>query len=253
MVRRSLAPFVKLCFVVDFDHAIGYVSERNLSTWQVDFDTLKQAARDNLLSDGLDLARSGLVTSVLGPEGYVSSWLAVPRALLSAVDEAVPGVVVIAPGRDQLRPVSLADPDMLAAEVEQATAAYLNEPRQISPAPYLVEGDRLTPWEPSSGHPAAPPVQRSHRLLDLDEYERQRIVLQQMLGQDVSVASYKLRERADGRAWSWAAWLRDVDDALVPETDRVFLSDTGHNDAAFLVSWADAVTRRARAGLGSRP
>jgi hypothetical protein len=114
MVRRSLAPFVKLCFVVDFDHAIGYVSERNLSTWQVDFDTLKQAARDNLLSDGLDLARSGLVTSVLGPEGYVSSWLAVPRALLSAVDEAEPGVVVIAPGRDQLRPVSLADPDMLA-------------------------------------------------------------------------------------------------------------------------------------------
>jgi hypothetical protein len=143
----------------------------------------------------------------------VSSWLAVPNALSDLVDRGRPRIVALAPGRDELRLVDLDDPALLTAQVDRATVAYLSGARKVSPVPYLVDDDRLTQWAPTLQHPAASPVQRAYRFLALHEYERQRIVLQTELGPHVSVASYKLREQPDGSAWSWAAWLRDVDDA----------------------------------------
>jgi hypothetical protein len=52
LVRRSLVPFLKLCFAIDFDHAMAYVSGRHLSRWQVDVETLEDAARENLRREG---------------------------------------------------------------------------------------------------------------------------------------------------------------------------------------------------------
>jgi hypothetical protein len=149
-------PFLKLCFAVDFDHAMAYVSERHLSSWQVDIETLEHEARENLLCEGLAIVRAGSITSVLGPEGYVSSWLAVPNALSRSVDRTRPPIVALAPGRDEVRLVGSADRALLVAQVEQATTAYLTGPRKVSPLPYLVDYDRLTPWAATAQHPAAP-------------------------------------------------------------------------------------------------
>ena len=48
--------------------------------------------------------------------------------------------------------------------------------------PYLVNDDGMVPWRPPAGHPAARLVHRAERILALYEYERQREVLQKLMG-----------------------------------------------------------------------
>jgi hypothetical protein len=178
---------------------------------------------------------------VLGPDGYASSWLAAPDVLRRAVGHLGPDIVALAPGRDGLRLVDASATDAVVSQLKEVLAAYPNEPRQLSPVPYLVNDDGVVPWGPPAGHPAARLVHRAERLLALHEYERQREVLQKLMGEEVFVASYKVRESGNGEVWSWSAWVRDVDDALIPETDRIVAGDNQDKTARFVVNWADVM------------
>jgi hypothetical protein len=76
------------------------------------------------------------------------------------------------------------------------------------------------------------------------EYGHQQAKLQDLLvkaGDDIFVATYNLMERDDGSVWSWAAWVRGVDDALVPEADVLLLGDNDDPSLRCAVRWADAV------------
>ena len=60
-------------------------------------------------------------------------------------------------------------------------------------------------------------------------------------GEDVYAGSYQLVKRPDGSVWSWSAWVRQVTNALIPETDYVIVSDDEDTTSRFTVRWSDAV------------
>ena len=47
-------------------------------------------------------------------------------------------------------------------------------------------------------------------------------------------------QRPDGSLWSWARWVRQVTNGLLPRADLVALGDNDHPDARFTVTWQDA-------------
>jgi hypothetical protein len=59
-------------------------------------------------------------------------------------------------------------------------------------------------------------------------------------GEDVYVARHTLMQREDGALWSWAPWVRQVTNGLLPRADVLTFVDNDHPDAQFAVMWDDA-------------
>jgi hypothetical protein len=244
-VRRSFLPFVQLLTAIDFPDSMSFVTSDDLRTWAVTQAEAERAAVANLTSQPAPVGLAGPVGMVMGPDGYASSWLAAPTSLAGVTSERFgPDPVIIAVGRDQVRVVDSTNAEAITAQLTEAIDAYREEPRQLSPVPYLIGSDRVEPWGPPTGHPAYNLVQHAQRLLALFEYERQKSVVQELstkAGEDVYAGSYQLVKRPDGSVWSWSAWVRQVTNALIPETDYVIVSDDEDTTSRFTVRWSDAV------------
>jgi hypothetical protein len=246
VMRRPLVPFVQLCTAVDSLHAMTFVTDKDLRQWGVDRDVVERTAVANLTAMSVEIRQAGPVGLIVGPDGYVSSWLAVPAWLWRLVsDHFGPDTIALAPSRDQLRLVDTSDTDVVMGQIKEVLDGYMDEPRQLSPVPYLIRENRIEPWDPPPAHPAYGLVQRARRVLALVEYEYQKKVIQDLsdkAGEAVFVASYVLRERPDGTAWSIMAWTRQCENSLIPETDFVAAVDSDEPSNNFIVTWHDAVT-----------
>jgi hypothetical protein len=246
VVRRALVPFVQAMVAIDFPDSMTYVTDADLTAWEVDHAKVEQTAAANLKDRFEAIAKAGPVGIMLGPDGYTSSWLAVPAALLEILDGGFgPAPVAIAVSRDQLRIVDSTEDDVVTAQLAEAIDTYPKEPRQLSPVAYLIREPGIEPWVPHPSHPAAALAGHAAGLLALHEYERQKHVLQDLLtktGEDVFVGGYQLVARQDRSVWSWSVWPPDVTNALIPRTDYIILSDPDDRSAKIIVAWDDVIS-----------
>ncbi|MEY2452862.1 MAG: hypothetical protein QOD92_2436 [Acidimicrobiaceae bacterium] len=255
--RREFAPFVELMVAVDDEHSMSFVTDDDIREWGVDEEAVLATAIANLAKTPAPVGgpEGAPWLEVHGPDGYVSSWLVVPDALMQFGASLGDELVAVTKSRDSLRLISTRDAGALEQELNRVEAEYLAEPRQLSPVPYQLQSDRLVAWDPPADHPCRRVVDRLHRILAMREYDLQLNVLTDLFaksGVDVYVAKYTLMERENRTVWSWCTWVRQVTDGLLPETDYVCLGDNNDSKASVWVRWDDAV-RLAGVALRDEP
>lgn len=212
---KPLAPFVKVLCAIDSEHSMAFASAADLTAWGVTDDEALRTASANLARMPCQVRRDGPVALVQGPDGYVSSWLAAPAA-------------------DHPRAAA----KMLEPTLEHCQAAA----RQLSPVPYLVSEAGIEPWTPPPGHPARPVVDKAVRYLAAVEYREQKAMLDDpQAGEDAHVAKHTLMRSPDGHSWSYATWVRQVTNGLLPQADVLMLEDIDHPGASFAVRWDDVL------------
>jgi hypothetical protein len=203
-----------------------------------------RTAAANLARMPCQVRRNGPVAQILGPDGYVSSWLAAPAALARIAADIGGTVVAVAAERDELILIDAEHPEAAARILEAALQHYQAAARQLSPVPYLVSEAGIEPWVPPPGHPARPMTDKAARYLAAVEYAQQKGILddrQVKAGEDVYVAKYTLMQRPDGSTWSWAPWVKQVTDGLLPRADVLALRDNKDPAPYFAVRWDDAL------------
>jgi hypothetical protein len=96
---------------------------------------------------------------------------------------------------------------------------------------------------PPPGHPARPIVDKTARYLAAVEYRQQKVMLDQYLaktGEDAHVAKHTLMQGPDGSLWSYAPWVKQVTNGLLPRVDVLAFIDNEAPDVQFAVRWDDA-------------
>jgi hypothetical protein len=241
---RPLVPFIRVMCAIDSEHAMTFATDADLAAWGVTDDQAMRTASSNLAQMQVTVARSGPEATLLDPDGYISSWLATPSVLAQIAGSLGTTVVALAPSRDRLILLDVDDAAAAVTALESALEEYQSAPRRLSPVPYLVRDGQVEPWQPPASHPARPIVENASRILAAFEYDQQQSRLEDQLlkaGEDVFVAKYALMQRRDGSMWSWAAWVKQVTNGLVPEADVVLLGDNDDPDARFAVRWSDVL------------
>jgi hypothetical protein len=241
---KPLVPFVKVLCAIDFEYSMSFATAADLAAWGVTDDEALRTASANLARIPCEVCRGGPAALFTGPDGYASSWLAVPAVLASVAAVISPSVIAVAATRDQLILVDAEHAEAVVRLLESGLAGYRTAARQLSPVPYLVGEAGIEPWAPPADHPAWPLVDKATRFLAASEYGQQQAKLDELLtkaGEDVHVAKHTLVERPDGTLWSWAAWVRQVTNGLLPQADVLVLGDTAYPKARFAVPWDDAL------------
>jgi hypothetical protein len=78
LARRRLVPFVQTILAIDFPASLTYVTRSDLDRWGVTATEAEATAARNLVGRFDALGQTGPVGFMAGPDGYASSWLAVP-------------------------------------------------------------------------------------------------------------------------------------------------------------------------------
>jgi len=243
-INKSLLPFLHLMCAVDSEHALSYVTHDDLDKWGASEARAFETASANLAASSVQVGRAGQIAIVMGPDGYTSSWLATPSKLYRIASDVAPEVVAVAASRDSLVLVDVADGRATQKVMEEELKSYQEAPRQLSPVPYRVTATGVEVWDPPRNHPARPLVDRAQAVLANIEYNQQRSILDERLskaGEDVYVASHSLSGLPDGSVWSWAVWVKQVTNGLLPQVDVVVMGDNDHKDNRFGVKWADVI------------
>lgn len=238
---KPLAPFVKVVCAVDSERTMAFATEEDLAAWDVSGEAALATAITNLAARPCEIHRNGPTATIDGPDGYASSWLAVPAVLSRAAAAVGNNVVAIALGRDELVLVDTEHPTATAQILGLALDQYQNATRQLSPVPYLVSETGIEPWVPPRDHPAGPAVDKANHLLAVVEYGQQKARLDAAADEAAYVAERQLRRRPDGTLQAWAAWVRQVGNGLLPATDMLMLVDNDDSSADFAVTWTDAL------------
>lgn len=210
--------------------------------WGLTLDQALAIARENLrdaTSEGWEEVAPGVFRGAWG-DSYDPS-----RALLPDVLERAPvkgRPVFMIPTRDVLLVTGDRDENGVLAMTELSHQAFEASGRWVSALAFTYDDDGKTVTF------AAPWPEHRERQLDLnrllrnDEYAEQKKSLEALYereGRDVFVASYFLRDQADGmHIVSWSAWTEGVD-ALLPKTDRLVLDTVDRRDRGDLlvVDW----------------
>ena len=153
-------------------------------------------------------------------------------------------MIAVAATRDQLILIDADHPEAAVRMLEPTLEHYQTAARQLSPVPYLVSEAGIEPWAPPPGHPAWPIVDKTAYYLAAVEYSQQKATLDDRLpkaGEDVHVAKYTLMQRPDGSLWSWASWVRQVTNGLLPRADVLAFGDTENPGAQLAVRWDDVL------------
>jgi hypothetical protein len=244
IVRRPMVPLVSLLCAIDSEHAMSFATAADLEAWGVTEEAALERAARNLAGQQVEVELGDGVALVLGPDGYASSWLAVPGLLRQIAADLGGTVVAAAASRDSL---VLVDVDRLETATDllrRILAEYETAARQLSPLPYVFDGDRLAEWTPPAGHPAATVVARARQVMVGAEYSAQTAQLEELFeraGEDVYVAKRTLMQGAGESLWSWTTWVRQVDHGLLPRADYLILGDNDVKGELVAVTWDDAV------------
>jgi hypothetical protein len=158
---RPLVPFVKVLCAIDCEHSMTFATSADLAAWRVSDDEALRTASANLARMPCQVRRSGPTALVLGPDGYVSSWLAAPAALARVAADIGHSVIAVAATRDQLILIDAESTDAAVRMLEPTLEHYQSAARQLSPVPYLVSDAGIEPWEPPARHPARPIVDKA--------------------------------------------------------------------------------------------
>ncbi len=250
---RPLLPFLAEVLAIDTELSLVFVTNDYLTQWGVSLAAALTEAHDNLGAAGLRVTTDDDVTDlyvVIGPDGYISSWLAAPTALWALAESVHLGaasaaasrgtVLVLAPDRDVAFLLDDRHLPTLHATLNLALETFREDRRRVSPVPYEVGPDGLMPWAPAPEHPLAEVVRQCKIELAGVEYHLQKQRLDELFpasGVDVFVASYLLENDADGIERSFCVWVQGVEAGLLPVTELVVLQDFAGE--AFSVRWSD--------------
>jgi uncharacterized protein YtpQ (UPF0354 family) len=244
---KPLVPFVKVLCAIDSEHSMTFATVADLARWGVSDDEALRTASANLARMPCQVRRNGRngpVAQVLSPDGYVSSWLAAPAALARIAADIGSSVIAVAATRDQLLLIDAEHPEAAARMLEPTLEHYQAAARQLSPVPYLVSEAGIEPWTPPPGHPARPVVDKTACYLAAVEYGQQQAMLDEHLattGEDAHVAKHTLVQSPDGHLWSYATWVKQVTNGLLPRAHVLMLVDNDHPGASINVRFDDAL------------
>jgi hypothetical protein len=115
---RPLVPFVKVLCAIDSPHSISFATAADLAAWGVSDDEALRTAAANLARMPCQVQRNGAMASIVGPDGYSSSWLAAPAALSRVAADIGGSVIAVAAERDQLLLIDTEHPEPAARMLE---------------------------------------------------------------------------------------------------------------------------------------
>ena len=231
-VFRPLAGIFAQSLVVDAPEWEVDVGPRDLASWGADFDALFQKARANLVQrggeEGFEEVRPGL---------FRSTWqdnLDGSRVVLPGVLRRLPlrgDPVVVLPNRDNLLVAGSEDPRALCWILEAALEFMWGDPKALNGCPLRLRGFQWEPWEvPDEAHPAARLLGRVRRRRMVEEYTRQKSLLDRLHGREgraVSVAPYHLEKTASGAVRSCTFLPQGGQEGWLPKADQVGLLREG--------------------------
>lgn len=250
-VSQSFVPFLRLACTIDSAHGMVFVLPSYLQAWGVSADAVFERARTNMGRMQLIVESDGPVADVMGPDGYVSSWLAAPAMLAPFAGSLGSEVVALAPSRDRLTLLPTDDADLVARHIARCQDEYQAAPRQLSPVPYILRQKGIEVWDPPPDHPARQLTDTSARLLAQIEYAFQAELLEERFKAsgkgDVHIARYTLVIKPDRSSESWALWIKQAAHGLLPPTDMLVMLDDENRDAMFAVHWNKAMSLAAGA------
>lgn len=232
-----------LC-AIDSAHSTGFATAADLAAWGVSDDEALRTAAANLARTPCQVRRNGPMALILGPDGYISSWLAAPTALATLAADIGGSVIAVAAARDQLILIDAEHTEAAARMLEATLEHYQTAARPLSPVPYLISEAGIEPWLPPPGHPARPIVDKASRYLAAVDYGQQKGMLDHQLtaaGEDVHVAKQTLMQRPDGSFWSWVLWVKQVTIGLLTQADVLAFRDNEDPGGQFAVRWDDSL------------
>jgi hypothetical protein len=130
---RPLVPFVKVLCAVDSEHSMTFATGADLAAWGVTDDEALRSASANLALMPCQVRRSGPTALVLGPDGYVWSWLAAPAALARVAADIGRSVVAVAADRDQLILIDAEHPEAAVRMLEPPSSTTRRLPGSCRP------------------------------------------------------------------------------------------------------------------------
>jgi hypothetical protein len=225
---RPLAGVFAVSLVVDFPDREVDVGAAELAAWGVDFDRLMQKARSNLLARGDEEQFQQVKPGV-----YQSTWednLDGSRVLLPGILqrlELAGDPVVVLPSRDALLVTGSENPRGLQWMLEAALEFLTGDPRSLNGCPLRLRHYLWEPFHPREELPICPLVVRIHHQRLQEEYALQKRLLDQRhgaLGQRITLAPFHLQRTPGGKSSSYTVWSRTMEEAWLPEADRMRLS-----------------------------
>jgi hypothetical protein len=249
-VFRPLAGIFAFSLVAVFPEGELDVGPRELAAWNADFDILLQRARANLVLRGgterFQQVRAGVYRSTW-QDNLDGSRLLLPGLLKGLALGGDP--VVVVPNRDTLLVAGSEDLDGLAWILEAALEFLREDAHALNGCPLLLKGFQWEPWEARAGHPAEPLLARIRRRRLLEEYTRQKTLLDRLhgrAGRTVAVAPLHLEKLPSGGVASCTLWPQGIGEGWLPEADRVGLVGAAPGQPSCL--WVPWPVVRERAG-----
>jgi hypothetical protein len=245
-IARPFAPFLIETVGIDSDASFQIVTSGDVERWEVSIEQVFAAAHGVAASAfqdedvaPYDPSAPYPIWCVARDDSYESSRLLLPGWLASFEGRVKGRPVAIVPDRSKLIVGGDGDEACLKRLVETARREHQASHRSISPALYTVgPAGNVVPLTLPPNHPLAKEVTLGHLQLALAEYGAQQKPLQDKVGGDTFVATFKGVERPDGTLTSLSTWSENVA-TLLPKTEEiVFVLGPGSNaPVVFGVPW----------------
>jgi hypothetical protein len=225
-------PFVRALAALDAPDGIGLVGAPHLRGWGVGADEVRAAAERNvarlpvIAPEPYDRSR-GTIWHLPERDGHEASRLLAPGWLAGFRGKVDGRPIAIVPDRTSVWIAGDARPDAVLLLADMAQRQYRSSPRRISPALYtLSDAGHVVPYRRPGHGEAERAVALGHATLALDEYARQRPLLERRVaadGRDLFVASLEAVARQPGGIpITCAVWTEGVP-TLLPAADAVVL------------------------------
>ena len=220
--QRPVAAGLLVNVVIDDETTLTNVDGRMLHRWGVTFERVMRRALENLADVSAE-PYLGLAPGLwLAPweDGHAAARLLCPPPRATDLVAALPDhdALLLA---DPQTPGALETLASVLEDIERTTP--LTE--QLFRLRRLDDGTVVTPYDPPASHPAASALRNRRIEETVNHYGAQRRALQQVVGDDLYVASAKTLRDEAGDLTSFALWTERVP-TLLPEVDRVHLLET---------------------------
>ncbi len=250
-VTWKLGDHLQGVLAIDGEAMIQYVNQEMVDDWKVPLEALVASAEGRIktLGEGWTAmgtskaeGGNGRFLSLVGDFHFAGSHL-FERTMLQGLGVSE-GALAAIPSEETLLILEPGDAKLDALFLEQIKKAYDEGERPLCPIPMIYSRGKWETWSAPEGHPQKVAFDNLERLYFANEYEGQKLQLDQLhtaKGLDVFVASYSLFEGGPGEGYfSMSIWTRGVD-TLLPKTDYVAFVDVDRPDNEALLgkmSWS---------------
>lgn len=232
-----VAPDLIACLVDDDVSSIQFITHDLLARWGVSLERAFADARARM-RETLAWAPTQVGSLFLSEAGdtYDAARLLFEDEIRRLPLRGRP--VALVPDRETLLIAGSEDLEALEHMAQTALECLKERDRPVSGRPVVLGDDGWGPFSPPAS--IALPFDNLVRLFDAQYYAEQKETLDALnehTGEDIFVASSRLREREEsGRFVSWTTWSRGVV-ALLPEVDEVGFYDADSQEAR-MADWS---------------